>query len=74
MPEAARIFALSSVLLLIMSLSIWTTMLRGPLMQRLDGRRESNVRPAELASRLLALALGLSAISAIVAVGGWLFA
>jgi hypothetical protein len=74
MPEAARIFGLSSALLLILSVSIWTAILRGPLMQRLNGRLASNVRPAELASRLLVLALGLSAISMIVAIAGWMFA
>lgn len=71
MPEAARILAVFSALLLLASVLIWTQRLRGPLLQRLDGRRASNDRPADLAVKALVLALGLSAVAAILAVAGW---
>jgi hypothetical protein len=71
MPEAARILALFSALLLLASVVIWTNMLRGPLLQRLDGRRGSNDHPAELAGKALFLAVGVSAVAAILAVAGW---
>jgi hypothetical protein len=43
------------------------------LLQRLNGRRTSNVRPTELVSEVLVLALGLSAVAAGLAIVGWIF-
>lgn len=72
MTEAAGIFALFSALLLIVAVAIWGGFLRGPLMQRLGGRRESNAAPAELGSQALVLALGMSAVAAALALAGWI--
>ena len=74
MPDTAQIFGLFSALLLAASIAIWAGLLRGPLLQRLDGSRASNARPAELAARALALALAVSALAAVLAIVGWLFA
>ena len=74
MSLVAQMLAFCSALLLITSIAIWAGLLRGPLLQRLDGSRAANVRPAELAAKALALALGASALAAVVAVIGWLFA
>jgi hypothetical protein len=70
MPEGARIIALFSALLLICSVGIWTALLRGPLLQRLDGGRASNGVPAEFAMQALVLAFGLSAVAAVLAIIG----
>lgn len=74
MPFVAQMLAFCSALLLVASIAIWAGLLRGPLLQRLDGSRTANVRPAELAARVLALALGASALAAILAIVGWMFA
>lgn len=73
MPLVAQMLALCSALLLLASIGIWGGVLRGPLLQRLDGSRAINVRPAELAARALALALGVSAFAALLAIVGWMF-
>jgi hypothetical protein len=72
MTEAARILALFSAVLLALSFAIWARWLRGPLLQRLDGRRASNAEPARLAMQLLMLGFGISAVAAILAVAGWI--
>ena len=74
MPEVAQTLALIAVLLLVASIGIWATILRGPLLQRLDGRRASNAGPSELASQVLVAAFGVSAVSAVLAIAGWIFA
>jgi|1185.fasta_scaffold1550362_2 hypothetical protein len=74
MPDAARNLALFSVFLLVVSVAIWAKLLRGPLLQRLDGRRPANAGPAELAMQILVVAFGLSAIAAMLAVAEWIFA
>jgi hypothetical protein len=71
MPETARALALFSAAFLLASCAIWTVLLRGPMLQRLDGRRASNNRPAQLAVQLLAEGFGLSAVAAVLAVAGW---
>jgi hypothetical protein len=73
MSEAAQILALFSALSLLASVAIWAVLLRGPLLQRLDGRRVSNAGPAALAIQLLMLAVGVSAVAAMLAVAGWIF-
>ena len=72
MPETARIIAFSSAAFLLASIAIWAKMLRGPLLQRLDGRRASNAAAAQLASQVLMVAFGLSALAAFLAVAGWI--
>ena len=70
MAEAACILARISAVLLVVSVAVWAEMLRGPLLQRLDGRRASNAGPAELALRVLVFALGMSALAATLAIAG----
>jgi hypothetical protein len=72
MTEAARILALLSALSLVGSVLIWATLLRGPLLQRLDGRRVSNAGAAKFAMNGLASAFGLSAAAAVLGIAGWL--
>ena len=73
MTEIAGILAICSVLLLVASAAIWAKMLRGPLMQRLDGGRQSNVVPAELAAQVLAFAFATGLVAAILAIVGWIY-
>jgi hypothetical protein len=71
MLEAAGTLALLSALLLAASVTIWG-MLRGPLLQRLDGSRASNDGAAELAMKTLVLAFGLSSVAAVWAIVAWM--
>ena len=70
----AYALAWCSALLLVASITIWAGLLRGPLLERLDGSRAANVRPAELAARALAVAVVASALAAVVMGIGWVFA
>jgi hypothetical protein len=72
MREAAQILGLGSAAMLIAAVLTWVRLGRGPALQGLDGRSESISGQAELASQLLVLAFGLSAIAAILAVMGWI--
>jgi hypothetical protein len=70
----AHMLAFCSAILLLTSIAIWAGLLRGPLVQRLDGAQAANARPAEIAAKALALAVGASALAALLAIGGWVFA
>jgi hypothetical protein len=72
MTELAQTLAFLAGLLMVISFAIWSNWLRGPLLQRLDGQRASNAAPAALAIRLLIAAFGVSAVAAVLAVGGWI--
>lgn len=72
MPELARTLGFLAALLMVISFAIWSNWLRGPLLQRLDGRRASNTGPAGFAIKLLLAALGVSALAAVLAIGGWI--
>ncbi|MCH8615895.1 hypothetical protein LZ016_07255 [Sphingomonas sp. SM33] len=72
MSEVARILAFASVVLMAISFAIWSNRLRGPLLERLDGQRASNAAPATLAITLLMVAFGISAVAAVLAIGGWI--
>ena len=71
MLEAARILAILSVLALGAGLLGWVKLFRSPALQRLDGRQKRTFGRAEMASQLLALAVGLSAVAAVLAVAAW---
>ena len=73
MPELAQALGFLSALLIVMSFAIWSNWLRGPLLQRLDGRRQSNAAPAALAIKSLMAALGISVLAAVLAIGNWIF-
>jgi hypothetical protein len=72
MPEAARTLGLLSALLMVISFAIWSNWLRGPLLQRLDGQRESNAAPAGIAVELLMAAFCVSVLAAVLAIVGWI--
>lgn len=72
MPEIGRILAFAAALLMGISFAIWLSWLRGPLLQRLDGPRASNVAPAALAIKLLIVAFGVSLVAALFAIIGWI--
>lgn len=68
--ETAHVFGWSSAAVLLMAAAAWVKLLRGPAIQRLDGRLALNAN-AEPASKLLVLALGLGGIAAVLAMAGW---
>ena len=72
MPDIARALALGSALMMGIAFAIWANWLRGPLLQRLDGQRESNAGPAGIAIKFLMAAVGLSAVAAVLAIVGWI--
>ena len=67
MLEIARVLGFFAAILLIVAVAAWIKLFRGTELQRL-GRGAPNVRNAETASQLLALAVFLSAVAAILAV------
>jgi hypothetical protein len=70
MLEIGRTLAVAAALLMVISFAIWSSWLRGPLLQRLDGLRASNVAPAALAIKLLTVAFGVSLVAALFAIIG----
>jgi len=72
MPDIARTLAFAAALLMVLSFAVSASWLRGPLMQRLDGPRASNAKPAAVAIKLLLAAFGVSAVAAVLAIGGWI--
>lgn len=72
--EAANILGALSAILLLMSLVAWVKLVRGPLMQRTDGKTGIDPAQGEFASELLFWAAGLSTAAVISAVAGLMFA
>ena len=72
MLEAAPILGIFSAVLLVAAIAAWVRLLQGPALQRLDGRIGPSSGQAQLASQLLMLAAGLSAVAAVLAVAGWI--
>lgn len=66
MLESARILAIAAAVLLAVAVAAWVKMYRGPALQRLDGSAASESN-AKRASQLLGLALGASAVAAVLA-------
>jgi len=71
MSETAQILAFLSALLLAVAAVMWAR-LRGPPLQRLDGTRASNARPAEIAAQVLVMAVAVAVLAAALAVVGWI--
>ena len=71
MLEAARILGWLAAALLIAAIAAWVPLLSGLRLRRLDGGTEPDVARTELASRALILAFVLSALAAVLAIGGW---
>jgi hypothetical protein len=68
--EIAHVLGWSSAVVLLMAAAAWVKLLRGPAIQRLD-RRLALDPNAELASKLLVVALGLGGMAALLAIAGW---
>ena len=71
MIEASRILGFAAVTLLALAFAAWWKLWRTPALARLDGLKGSKLAEGEVASGLLVLAAGLSAVAALVAIGGW---
>ena len=71
MLEIAQILGFFSAILLIVAVVAWMNLGSGGGLQRLDGHVEPNTAQTELASQLLLLAAGSSALAAFLAVVGW---
>lgn len=70
MLETSALVGWLSAALLFAAVAAWLKLGRGPVLQRLNGRRPLEKDQVEKASRLLVLAVGVSAVAAILAVVG----
>jgi len=73
MVEAGNVLGVLAGVLLLMAVIVWVKLIRGPLMQRTDGRTEMNSVQGEFASELLFWAAGLSSAALFLAISGWIF-
>jgi hypothetical protein len=73
MVEAGNVLGVLSAVLLVMAVIAWVKLIRGPLLQRRDGRTQMDTAQGELASELLFWAAGLSSAAACLAIAGWIF-
>ena len=73
MVNAANILGVLAAVLLIMAVIAWVKLLRGPLLQRLDGRAGVDPAQGEFASQLLICAAALSTAAATLAIAGWVY-
>jgi hypothetical protein len=71
MIEASRILGFASVALLALAIAAWLKLWGRPELARLDDVKGSKLVEVELASRLVVVAAGLSAIAAVLAITGW---
>lgn len=55
------------------AVAAWLKLGRGPLLRRLNGRSALETQQVESASRLLVVAVGLSAVAAVLAIAGQMF-
>ena len=70
MLETSALLGWLSAALLFAAVAAWLKLGRGPVLQRLNGRGPLEKDQVENASRLLVIAVGLSAVAAILAVIG----
>jgi hypothetical protein len=73
MVEAGNVLGVLAAVLLLMAVIAWVKLIRGPLMQRTNGRIAMDSAQGELASELLLWAAGLSSAAAFLAISGWIF-
>ena len=67
MLESARIFAAVAAVALLVAVVTWVKVFRTPALQRLDGSIAGGEGQAKSGSRLLGIALGASAVAAVLA-------
>jgi len=72
MANAANILGLLAAVLLLLAVIAWIRLIRGPLMQRTDGRTGMDSAQGDLASELLFWAAGLSSAAAVLAIASWI--
>jgi hypothetical protein len=70
MLETSGLLGWLSAALLFAAGAAWLKLGRGPILQRLNGRRPVETGQVENASRLLMVAVGLSAVAAVLALVG----
>jgi len=68
MLEIARLMSWMSAGLLCAALAIWLQQRRGPLPQRVDGRRSMKPAQSQVAGWLLLLSVGICSVAAVLAV------
>lgn len=73
MLETSSLLGWLSVALLFAAGAAWLRLGRGPLLQKLNGRATLTIGQAEVASRLLVAAVGLSAVAAVLAIFNLVF-
>jgi len=73
MVEAGNVLGVLAAALLLMAVVAWVKLIRGPLMQRTDGRTGTDPAQSEFASELILWAAGLSTAAMFLGVGGWIF-
>ena len=71
MLEAARILAGVAVILLIVAVAVWANPLGRPQLRRPNGSAVANGGHLQIAAYLLLASVGLSAVAAVLAIGGW---
>jgi hypothetical protein len=73
MLESAGFLGWLAGALLFAAVAAWLKLGRRPMLQRLDGRSALNNQQVERASRLLLMAVGLSAVAAALAIAALMF-
>ncbi len=73
MVEAENILGVLAAILLLIAVTAWIKLIRGPLMQRTDGGTGMDSAQGELAAELLFWAAALSSVAALLAIAGWIF-
>lgn len=71
MLETAQFIAVLSAVFLIVAVAAWAKLLLRPVLQPQVGSVAANVGNVEMASQLIVLAVGLSAVAAFLAVTSW---
>lgn len=70
MLELGQIIGTLAAVVLLVAIAAWVNVGRSPVLQPVDGPPDAKRRPAEMASRLLMLAFGLSMLAALLAAVG----
>jgi hypothetical protein len=73
MVEASNVLGVLAAVLLLMAVIAWIKLVRGPLLQRTDGRTGMDAEQGEFASELLLWAAALSTAAMFLAIAGWIF-